>query len=171
MPNVLRWKFKIFAKTVNGANILHDDGTLLRYIVKLGFQTDFYLMIIHEMAKFYDIEFWGGLLFTIESGHRSRTDILNAANTIAEYFETLAREKRMNHVCQSSIVLRCKCGQKLNASYNGKDMIVQQCPFCDGEREYLCYCGKPLETLNWDPYHNSIQFKPCACQKKEHSDE
>ena len=62
MPNVLKWKFKIFAKTVNGTNILHDDGTLLRYIVKLGFPTDFYLMIIHEMAKFYDIEFLGGLL-------------------------------------------------------------------------------------------------------------
>lgn len=104
MPNVLRWRFKIFAQTVNGTNILHDDGTLLRYVAKLGFQADFYRMIIHEMAQFYEIEFLGGLLFTVESGNRSRTDIRNAANTIAEYFENLAREKGM--LSSSHVVLQ-----------------------------------------------------------------
>ena len=94
-------RFSIFSLTVqsdhpnarhHSATLFHDGGTVLDYVNSLGFESNEanhwkYFHTIYEIAQFYEIEFDGRILSTVESGKKSLRDICLAAGAICQHFE------------------------------------------------------------------------------------
>lgn len=62
------------------------------------------------------------------------------------------------------------CGHELPVEdVSGMDILVQPCPICEGDREYRCSCGKPLEVLDYDIRRGFSSTNARAAKMEKHT--